>query len=65
MNLYSLSLHQPTAIIKAIIGNFSGGKQQEIVVAKSKMLEILRPEDKYRYLSHYCLTQRQAHGPPL
>ena len=46
MNLYSLTLLQPTAIIKAIYGNFSGPKAQEIAIAKGKVLEILTPEDE-------------------
>ncbi|EAR85077.1 splicing factor 3B subunit 3 (macronuclear) [Tetrahymena thermophila SB210] len=45
MNLYSLTLLQPTAILKAVYGNFSGPKAQEIAVAKGKVLEILTPDE--------------------
>lgn len=45
MHLYSLTLQQATAIQKAIYGNFSGPKAQEIVVCKGKYLELLRPEE--------------------
>ncbi|XP_057537206.1 spliceosome-associated protein 130 A [Amaranthus tricolor] len=45
MYLYSLTLQKPTGIICAINGNFSGGKVQEIVVARGKVLDLLRPDD--------------------
>ncbi|KAE9451386.1 hypothetical protein C3L33_16710, partial [Rhododendron williamsianum] len=44
MYLYNLTLHQATGIICAINGNFSGGKTQEIVVARGKVLDLLRPD---------------------
>ncbi len=42
MYLYNLTLQRPTGITCAIHGNFSGTKQQEIVVSRGKILEILR-----------------------
>lgn len=45
MYLYSLTLQRATAITHAIYGNFSAPKAQEIVVAKGKVLELLRPTD--------------------
>ncbi|CAN4090131.1 unnamed protein product [Withania somnifera] len=45
MYLYSLTLKQPTGILSAINGSFSGGKVQEIVVARGKVLDLLRPDD--------------------
>ncbi|KAJ8615274.1 hypothetical protein MRB53_034646 [Persea americana] len=45
MYLYSLTLQQPTGIVCAINGNFVGGKSQEIVVARGKVLDLLRPDD--------------------
>lgn len=45
MYLYSLTLQNPTGIVCAINGNFSGGKIQEIAVARGKVLELLRPDD--------------------
>ena len=45
MYLYSVTLQRPTAITFAIQGNFSGTRQQEIVVARGqKVLELLRPD---------------------
>jgi len=46
MYLYNLSLQKPTGINKAIFGNFSAPKAQEIVVARGKILELLRPDDE-------------------
>nr|KYP75426.1 Splicing factor 3B subunit 3 [Cajanus cajan] len=48
MYLYSLTLQRPTGIICAINGSFSGGKTQEIVVARGKVLDLLRPDDNGR-----------------
>ncbi|XP_064640228.1 splicing factor 3B subunit 3 [Lineus longissimus] len=44
MYLYNLTLQRSTGITCAIHGNFSGTKQQEIVVSKGKILELLRPD---------------------
>jgi len=47
MHLYSLTLQQPTAINKAIVGNYSGNpKVQEILISKGKILELLRVDEK-------------------
>ncbi|CAI8601581.1 unnamed protein product [Vicia faba] len=48
MYLYNLTLQRPTGIICAINGNFSGGRGQEIVVARGKVLDLLRPDDNGR-----------------
>jgi len=45
MHLYALTLQKATAITQAIYGNFSAPKAQEIVVARGKILELLRPDD--------------------
>ncbi|CAD8154884.1 unnamed protein product [Paramecium pentaurelia] len=42
MQLYSLTLQKSTGIQKAIYGNFSGPKAQEIVVSKVKHIELLK-----------------------
>jgi splicing factor 3B subunit 3 len=42
MHLYNLTLQKATAVTCAIHGNFSGTKQQEIVVSRGKIIEILR-----------------------
>lgn len=42
MHLYHLSLQPPTAINQAVVGNFSGARQQEILVSRGSRLELLR-----------------------
>eukprot|EP00040_Diaphanoeca_grandis_P039239 m.258510 g.258510 ORF g.258510 m.258510 type:complete len:1196 (+) comp36678_c0_seq1:191-3778(+) len=44
MHLYQLTLQQATQITHSIHGNFTGTKQQLVVVARGKILEILRPD---------------------
>ncbi|KAH9839239.1 CPSF A subunit region-domain-containing protein [Rhodofomes roseus] len=44
MHLYNLTLQPPTAITHAAAGNFSGSRQQEIVVSRGTRLELLRPD---------------------
>jgi splicing factor 3B subunit 3 len=44
MHLYNLTLQPPTAATQAIVGNFSGARQQEIIVAHGTRLELLRPD---------------------
>ncbi|KAJ6690340.1 hypothetical protein OIU85_006596 [Salix viminalis] len=39
------TLQRATGIVSAINGNFSGGKAQEIVVARGKVLDLLRPDE--------------------
>jgi len=51
MNVLALNLLKPSAISVAIYGNFSGPKQQEIVVAKGNILELLRPDDTGKVIS--------------
>eukprot|EP00249_Psilotum_nudum_P023101 c28748_g1_i1 orf=75-3716(+) len=45
MYLYSLTLQRATGVVCATYGNFIGGKSQEIVVARGKVLDLLRPEE--------------------
>ncbi|KAF5346737.1 hypothetical protein D9756_010409 [Leucocoprinus leucothites] len=44
MHLYNLTLQPPTAAIQAVVGNFSGARQQEIIVSHGTRLELLRPD---------------------
>ena len=44
MYLYNLTLQRATGITHAAQGNFSGTKVQEIVIARGKLLEIVRPD---------------------
>ncbi|XP_078444050.1 spliceosome-associated protein 130 A [Wolffia australiana] len=48
MYLYSLTLQRATGVVCAVNGSFVGGKTQEIVVARGKTLELLRPDDSGR-----------------
>ena len=45
MHLYSLTLQKSSGITAALYGNFSGARQQEIIVARCKVLELMRPDD--------------------
>ncbi|EDO49217.1 predicted protein [Nematostella vectensis] len=44
MHLYALTLQRASAINNTIHGNFSGTKQQEIVVSRGKFVELLRTD---------------------
>ncbi|CAG9763976.1 unnamed protein product [Ceutorhynchus assimilis] len=44
MYLYNLTLQKASAITHAVHGNFSGQKTQEIVIARGKSIELLRPD---------------------
>ena len=44
MSLYSLSIQPPTAITEAIVGQFSGTKEQQIITASGSRLTLLRPD---------------------
>jgi splicing factor 3B subunit 3 len=46
MHLYHMTLQKPTAITSAVQGNFSAPRVHEIVVARGRVLELLRWEDK-------------------
>lgn len=54
MNLYALTLQKPSCIVQAVHGNFSGGKQQEIVVSRGRILEILKPDSNTGKLHSVC-----------
>ena len=42
--MYSLTIQSPTAITQAILGQFAGTKEQQIVTASGSKLTIHRPE---------------------
>ncbi len=44
MFLYSLTIQPPTAITQAIVGQFSGTKEQQIITASGSRLSLLRPD---------------------
>ncbi|KAK1265384.1 hypothetical protein QJS04_geneDACA017915 [Acorus gramineus] len=46
MYLYNLTLQRPTGVVCAVNGSFiGGGKSQEIVVARGKSIDLLRPDE--------------------
>lgn len=44
MFLYSLTIQPPTAVTQAILGQFSGTKEQQIITASGSRLTLLRPD---------------------
>lgn len=44
MFLYSLTLQPPTNVTQAVLGQFSGTKEQNIVTASGSRLTLLRPD---------------------
>ncbi|KAL1922827.1 uncharacterized protein VTP21DRAFT_9203 [Calcarisporiella thermophila] len=52
MFLYNLTLEPSAAISQAILGNFSGTKQQEIIVSHQSSLELLRPDPNTGKVHH-------------
>eukprot|EP00270_Netrium_digitus_P013177 TRINITY_DN4354_c0_g1_i2.p1 TRINITY_DN4354_c0_g1~~TRINITY_DN4354_c0_g1_i2.p1 ORF type:complete len:270 (-),score=66.81 TRINITY_DN4354_c0_g1_i2:155-964(-) len=55
MFLYSLTLQQATGVANAVYGSFSGGKEQEIIVSRGKVLELLRPDANGKLQSVYTV----------
>lgn len=51
MHLYNITLQKPSIINAAVLGNFSGKKQQELAVARGQVLEILRVDSETGKLS--------------
>lgn len=45
MYLYALTIKQPTSINKAIAGSFSAAKAQELLIARSRILELYKQEE--------------------
>jgi splicing factor 3B subunit 3 len=44
MFVYNLTLQPSNFITQSIVGNFSGNKSQEVIVAKNSLLEMYRPD---------------------
>ncbi|KAI9279118.1 CPSF A subunit region-domain-containing protein [Sporodiniella umbellata] len=67
MFLYNLTISPTTAINQAIHGNFSGTKQQEIIVARQTRLELLKPDTTsgkiHTLLSHECFGLIRSIAP--
>ncbi|KAF9016376.1 hypothetical protein BDZ89DRAFT_1166289 [Hymenopellis radicata] len=56
MHLYNLTLQPPSATTQAIVGNFSGARQQEIIVSHGTRLELLRPDPQTGKVSTVIAT---------
>jgi splicing factor 3B subunit 3 len=56
MHLYNLTLQPPTAAPQAIVGNFSGARQQEIILSHGTRLQLLRPDIQTGKLSTIITT---------
>lgn len=44
MHLYNLSIQPPSNVTASVIGQFSGTRQQEIILARGNRIELLRPD---------------------
>jgi hypothetical protein len=47
MQLYNLPLNPSTAIVKTVYGNFTSPKAQEVILAKTKSLELYCVSELY------------------
>ena len=56
MHLYNLTLQSPTVSHQAIVGNFSGARQQELIVSHGTRLRLLRPDVQTGKLSTIIAT---------
>ena len=54
MHLYSLTLSKATAINQSVNGSFSAPGAEEIVVAKGKILQLLRVDETTGKLEAVC-----------
>lgn len=57
MHLYGLTLQKASCITASAHGNFSGKKTQEVVVARGKILELLRPDPNTGKVVHLVSTE--------
>jgi ketopantoate reductase len=46
MQLYNLPLNPSTAVLRCVYGNFSAPKSQEIILVKTKSLELYAISDQ-------------------
>jgi len=46
MFLYSLTIQPPTTISQALLGQFSGTKEQQIITASGSRLTLLQPDPR-------------------
>jgi hypothetical protein len=56
MHLYNLTLQPTTASPQAIVGNFSGARQQEIIISHGTRLQLIRPDVQTGKLSTIITT---------
>ncbi|PVV05044.1 hypothetical protein BB560_000437 [Smittium megazygosporum] len=60
MHLYNLELQSPTAIENAVIGHFSGKREQELLLGKNDRLEIWKLDQKSGKLA--CIHSENLFG---
>ena len=65
MFLYNLSLQKSSAVVCAALGNFSGQKQQEIIVSRGTFLELLRPDPSSGKVVSVLVTDVFGHARSL
>ena len=51
LHMYALTLQRASGVTGAVFGNFSAPRQQEIAVARGKILELCRPDDNGKVLT--------------
>ena len=51
MHLLAVNIQRSSAIVQSVYGNFSGPRQQEVVVIKGNGIELLRPDEHGRMVS--------------
>lgn len=56
MHLYNLTLQPTSSVTQAIVGNFSGARQQEIILSYGTRLELLRPDPQTGKVSTVIAT---------
>ncbi len=54
MFMYSLTVRQPTGITQAILGQFSGTKEQQVLTASGSYLSIQRPDPALGKITPVC-----------
>ena len=61
MHLYNLTLQKSTAIVASVLGNFSGAKAQEILVASTDSLELFSVDAETGKLGSIVARQTFSH----
>jgi hypothetical protein len=64
MYLYNLTLSRPGAVQVVVGGSFSAPKQQELVVARGDVLELLRPDESGKVETVHRHVRPAEREPP-